>query len=406
MRSKAVGRLLPVLALLSPRTGSFNSCCRGREPASIPRSRSSTSTTAPTPPRRSSSTTSSSSRSTAFAGTTPNATTPPICWRSASRASGLRKACCPAIPRSPFPITSPSSPASIPSTTASSPTTSSTPRASARYSIVRSQGRHRRHLVQRHAPCGVSPRARECAPRASSGPDLKPRSPASGPPGTRSSTTRPRPRQPSSRRASTMRSPCSVCPPADRPHFITIYYSEPDHEGHEFGPDAPETRAAVLKMDELIGKLKAALDATRLPIDLVVVSDHGMVKSKAAGSRSINSPTSPASTPSALCSTARPKRIARASTTSSRKRRRSLSSIVSRMFPRISTSTRIRAKAIRLSSPPAPMPFAPTRPPAGQARPAAHRRHARLRSAQSAGDEGQLLRRRPRYSAGKDGCAV
>ena len=67
-------------------------------------------------------------------------------------------------------------------------------------------------------------------------------------------------------------------PAAERPHFITIYYSEPDHEGHEFGPDAPETKAAVLKMDAMIGKLKKALDATKLPIDLVVVSDHGMAK--------------------------------------------------------------------------------------------------------------------------------
>jgi predicted AlkP superfamily pyrophosphatase or phosphodiesterase len=66
-------------------------------------------------------------------------------------------------------------------------------------------------------------------------------------------------------------------PAAERPHLITIYYSEPDHEGHRFGPDAPETRAAVLRMDALVGKLKAALDATGLPIDLVVVSDHGMV---------------------------------------------------------------------------------------------------------------------------------
>jgi len=66
-------------------------------------------------------------------------------------------------------------------------------------------------------------------------------------------------------------------PPTERPHLITIYYSEPDHEGHDFGPDAPETHAAVAKMDALIGKLKAALDATALPIDLVVVSDHGMI---------------------------------------------------------------------------------------------------------------------------------
>ena len=67
-------------------------------------------------------------------------------------------------------------------------------------------------------------------------------------------------------------------PEAERPHFITIYYSEPDHEGHQFGPDARETKAAVLKMDAMIGKLKKALDATKLPIDLVVVSDHGMAR--------------------------------------------------------------------------------------------------------------------------------
>jgi alkaline phosphatase D len=67
-------------------------------------------------------------------------------------------------------------------------------------------------------------------------------------------------------------------PAEDRPHFITLYYDEPDHEGHQYGPDAPETRAAVVKVDKLVGKLKEDLDATGLPIDLVVVSDHGMAK--------------------------------------------------------------------------------------------------------------------------------
>jgi alkaline phosphatase D len=67
-------------------------------------------------------------------------------------------------------------------------------------------------------------------------------------------------------------------PAADRPHFITLYYNEPDHSGHEFGPDGSETKAAVAKVDKLIGKLKNGLDATGLPVDLVVVSDHGMVK--------------------------------------------------------------------------------------------------------------------------------
>ncbi len=65
--------------------------------------------------------------------------------------------------------------------------------------------------------------------------------------------------------------------PADaRPHFITLYYSNVDHAGHQYGPDAPETRAAVKHVDALIGTLRAGLAATHLPVDLVVVSDHGM----------------------------------------------------------------------------------------------------------------------------------
>ncbi len=69
-------------------------------------------------------------------------------------------------------------------------------------------------------------------------------------------------------------------PAADRPHFIAIYFSEPDHEGHDSGPDAPETRAAERKMDGIVGKLGAALKSTGLPIDLVVISDHGMIKAE------------------------------------------------------------------------------------------------------------------------------
>jgi len=65
---------------------------------------------------------------------------------------------------------------------------------------------------------------------------------------------------------------------AQRPHLILFYESHPDHEGHKFGPDARETLAAALRADRLVGRLKAVLDASGLPIDLVVLSDHGMVK--------------------------------------------------------------------------------------------------------------------------------
>ncbi len=65
-------------------------------------------------------------------------------------------------------------------------------------------------------------------------------------------------------------------PPDKRPHFITLYYSNTDHAGHNFGPDAPETAAAAQQVDTLIGKLSEGIAALGLPVDLIVVADHGM----------------------------------------------------------------------------------------------------------------------------------
>ncbi len=67
-------------------------------------------------------------------------------------------------------------------------------------------------------------------------------------------------------------------PPEQRPHFITLYYSNVDHAGHTFGPDAPETRDAVHHVDELMGTLRDKLKATGLPVDLIVTADHGMAR--------------------------------------------------------------------------------------------------------------------------------
>ena len=67
-------------------------------------------------------------------------------------------------------------------------------------------------------------------------------------------------------------------PPDQRPHFVTLYYSNVDHAGHRFGPDAPETRDAVHHVDELIGQLRDTLKASGLPVDLIVTADHGMIK--------------------------------------------------------------------------------------------------------------------------------
>ena len=71
-------------------------------------------------------------------------------------------------------------------------------------------------------------------------------------------------------------------PPAQRPHLITLYYSNTDHAGHEFGPESMEERKAVHHVDALMGELDRRLRALPLPIDLIVTADHGMVTLKQA----------------------------------------------------------------------------------------------------------------------------
>jgi predicted AlkP superfamily pyrophosphatase or phosphodiesterase len=66
-------------------------------------------------------------------------------------------------------------------------------------------------------------------------------------------------------------------PPELRPHFITLYYSNVDHAGHNYGPDSEEVRAAVHHVDSMVGDLMAKIAPLHLPVDFVVVADHGMV---------------------------------------------------------------------------------------------------------------------------------
>ncbi len=65
-------------------------------------------------------------------------------------------------------------------------------------------------------------------------------------------------------------------PDTERPHIITLYFSFPDHEGHTYGPNSEETRRAVLRADTLLGKLMDGVKATKLPVNVILVSDHGM----------------------------------------------------------------------------------------------------------------------------------
>jgi len=67
-------------------------------------------------------------------------------------------------------------------------------------------------------------------------------------------------------------------PVEERPRFITLYFSVVDHAGHDYGPTSEETRQAVFKVDSLLGRLMKGIELSKLPVNVILVSDHGMVE--------------------------------------------------------------------------------------------------------------------------------
>ena len=63
-----------------------------------------------------------------------------------------------------------------------------------------------------------------------------------------------------------------------RPHLILLYFSEPDHTGHEDGVDKDKMIESITKMDNLLGYLRQQLKTLDIysQINLVITSDHGM----------------------------------------------------------------------------------------------------------------------------------
>jgi len=64
----------------------------------------------------------------------------------------------------------------------------------------------------------------------------------------------------------------------DRPRFLTLYMNEVDEAGHEFGPESPEVKEAVAKVDTAFGRLITGLRERGIEnqVNIIVVSDHGM----------------------------------------------------------------------------------------------------------------------------------
>ncbi|WP_454801917.1 alkaline phosphatase family protein [Mucilaginibacter phyllosphaerae] len=68
-------------------------------------------------------------------------------------------------------------------------------------------------------------------------------------------------------------------PPAERPHLITFYLPQVDHEAHLNGPESPQVDHAVHFIDSAVNELQKAVKTTGLKdVNFVFVSDHGMTR--------------------------------------------------------------------------------------------------------------------------------
>lgn len=69
-------------------------------------------------------------------------------------------------------------------------------------------------------------------------------------------------------------------PKAERPRFISLYFDEPDHSGHKFGPLSPESIKATERVDSQLANLWTGIKERHLEsiVNVIVVSDHGMTQ--------------------------------------------------------------------------------------------------------------------------------
>lgn len=67
-------------------------------------------------------------------------------------------------------------------------------------------------------------------------------------------------------------------PEEARPSFLTVYFSDVDHAGHDYGPESPQVREAVAEVDRALAQLVNGVRTLGL-VDrthYIVLSDHGM----------------------------------------------------------------------------------------------------------------------------------
>jgi len=66
--------------------------------------------------------------------------------------------------------------------------------------------------------------------------------------------------------------------PSKRPYFLSMYVANPDNQGHDFGPESPQTNAGIKTVDDMILRLVSGIKDRQLDecTNVIIVSDHGM----------------------------------------------------------------------------------------------------------------------------------
>jgi len=66
-------------------------------------------------------------------------------------------------------------------------------------------------------------------------------------------------------------------PEKSRPHMITMYFADMDNTGHRYGTNNDEKlKETLFSLDSVLGDLFKGIKETKLPVNIIIVSDHGM----------------------------------------------------------------------------------------------------------------------------------
>ena len=67
-------------------------------------------------------------------------------------------------------------------------------------------------------------------------------------------------------------------PYENRPQLCMLYFNEPDHLGHVYGPESVQVDSSIIEMDALLGTIMDKINSSSIKdsLNLIIVSDHGM----------------------------------------------------------------------------------------------------------------------------------